>query len=230
MSAYVFVFRLPYLLAILPGVPGDFWMFRYLNAVSENINPSRPIPGAAGFDLLASSIGPSLIQISQTANEGDMVLEYPTSVKSRATNGGWYEKIRLYREGLAFLPWEKSLETLWELNSLQQTSPSSRHRSGSLAGIFETEPPGSLRNPTTVIWGKEDHALSHTLCLEGIEDYFAVHGSNVVMLSNCGHWVPLSKHGVDAWQEVVHWAVTGEKESLKQRLDDYPLAKVVLEA
>ena len=230
-SAYVFAFKLPYPLAALLGRAGDFWMLRFLNAVSGKPSPSEPIQGTAGFELLASSIGPGPIELQQSAKreKGAISLQYPDSVRSRVSSGGWMEKLRVYDEGLAFGTWEKSLETLWELNQIEQSVSTGRHRSGSTVGIFDIGPPGTLRSPTTIIWGKNDVALDMSLALNGIGDYFGMHGSHVVQVSQCGHWVPLCKQGADAWEEIVHWAVMGEKENLKKRLEGYPLAKIVFE-
>jgi pimeloyl-ACP methyl ester carboxylesterase len=225
-SGYVFVFNLPIPMANVVGNVGDFWWFRYLNAVSTHPDPSKPLTGAHGAEMLASSVGPSLRECSTAVNSSE--LAYSDSVRRRARMGGYTEKIGLYRHGLGFLPWKKSLETLWELNQLQQRA--GRRRSSSSATLFDTSPEGSIKAPVTVIWGKRDIAIENAIALEGFRDYFAVKNSQLIMVSRCGHWSPLEKQGFPIFEEVIEWTITGEQGSLRNKLgDNYPLAEIITE-
>lgn len=225
-SGYVFVFNLPYPLSNFVGSIGDFWFLRYLNAVSTHPNPAKPLEGFYGAEMLASSVGPSMIECTSAVNASE--LAYSESVRQRARTGGWLEKIRVYREGLAFKPWEKSLETLWELNQLLQNGV--RRRSSSNAGLFDTGPAGSIRAPVTVIWGKSDVAIENTIAIEGFRDYFGAKSSQLIMISHCGHWAPVEKQGIPIFEEVIEWATTGEKGLLKDKLgDNFPLATLIVE-
>jgi pimeloyl-ACP methyl ester carboxylesterase len=224
-SGYVFIFNLPRPLANSIGTVGDHWFLRYLNAVSTHPDPPKPLPGTHGAEMLAGSIGPSM---KECVSSGKGDLEYPRSVRERAQNGAWFEKIRVYRDGLAFAPWEKSLETLWDLTQIQQVK--SRRRSSSGAGLFDTGPEGSLKAPVTVIWGKSDVAIENSIAIEGIRDFFGVKGSQLIMIQKCGHWTPVERQGAPVFEEVIAWAAGGEVGSLKDRLDsDYPMASIITE-
>lgn len=224
-SGYIFIFNLPRPMANSIAAVGDHWFIRYLNAVTTHPDPPKPLEGSHGANLLASSLGPSMEECV-TSGKGD--LTYPDSVRQRAQNGAWFEKIRVYRDGLAFLPWEKSLETLWDLTQIQQVK--GRRRSSSGVGLFDTGPEGSLKAPTTVIWGKRDVAIENSIAIEGIRDFFGCKSSHLIMIQKCGHWTPVEKQGAPVFEEVIAWAAGGEVGSLKERLgDDYPLASITTE-
>jgi len=224
-SGYAFVFNLPRPMANLLGNTGDFWFLRYLNAISAHPSPSKPLEGEHGAEMLASSIGPSMEQCITNKSEE---LAYSESVRERAQTGGWFEKLRVYREDLAFSPWEKSLETLWALSQIRQVK--GRRRSSSGVGLFDDGPAGSLKAATTVIWGKGDVAIENSIAIEGMRDFFGTKSSQLVIISRCGHWVPVEKQGIPVFEEVLEWSITGEKGSLKDRLsDNFPLANIMCE-
>lgn len=178
------------------------------------------------MELLASSIGPSLRECTTAVNAS--ALAYSDSVRERATDGGNREKLTYYRHGLAFAPWKKSIETLWELNQLQEQG--GRKRSSSLGALFDTGPEGSLRAPMTVIWGKGDIAIENAIALEGFRDYFAVPNSQLIQISRCGHWSPIEKQAIPIFEEVLDWTVSGEQGTLKDHLgDNYPMAQILSE-
>ena len=225
-SGYVFVFNLPYPMATVIGNVGDFWWYRYLNAVTEHPDPMKPLSGARGMDMLASSIGPSIRECTTAVNGSE--LAYSDSVRQRASAGGNREKLTYYRHGLAFARWEKSIETLWELNQIQEQTD--KRRSSSAATIFDNGPKGSLKAATTVIWGKSDIAIENAIALEGYNDFFTVKNSHLITISRCGHWSPVEKQAIPIFEEVLEWSITGEEGSLKDRLgDNYPLAQILAE-
>jgi pimeloyl-ACP methyl ester carboxylesterase len=227
-SGYVFVFNLPYPLANVIGNVGDFWWYRYLNAVSTHPDPPKPLSGAHGMELLASSVGPSTRECGIVFDDSHPELAYSYSVRERASTGGSQEKITYYRHGLAFSPWEKSLETLWELNQLQEQDSSRRSSSGD--ALFDTGPEGSLKAPATIIWGKSDIALETSLALEGFKDFFASPSSQVIQIRRCGHWTPLEKQAVHIFEEVIVWTLGGENGTIREQLgDSYPMAVILSE-
>jgi hypothetical protein len=247
-SGYMFAFALPKPLASILGWIGNFWTFRLLNAFSESNNPVQPLTGNYGWDMLASSTGPGVEELKtelQPDNkpidplDQDEPFKYPFSVKHRASTGGWFEKLRLYRENLVQSPWHKSLQLVWELNRIEQDHPSlstvSSHSSSSSTqkrrsssaqfksvGVFDIGPPGSLAAATTVIWGAKDVALNTALATDGIKDYFGVRESHFLVLPTVGHWAPLSNSAFPVWKAVISWAVKGEDGPLKERLNAYP--------
>jgi hypothetical protein len=148
-------------------------------------------------------------------------------VLQRARTGGWSEKIRLYRDNLAFGPWEKSLETLWDLNQIEQNTG---RRSSSATDLFNVGPIGSFKARTTVIWGKGDVAIENSIATDGILDFFGAKPSQLIYLSRVGHWSPVEKQGIPIFEEIIAWAMEGENGSLKDRLgDEYPVARFAVE-
>jgi hypothetical protein len=254
-SGYVFAFSLPWPLSAVLGRIGNFWMFRVLNAFADSNKPTAPLMSTQGLENLASSIGPGQNELDTELEAGnkpvdpldpDEHLKYPISIQSRASTGGWFEKIRLYRENLLASPWNKSLQLVWELNQIEQThasisssststgsssASSAQKRRGSNAtsktvGVFDIGPPGSLAAATTVIWGAKDVALDTALATEGIADYFGVRESHFVVLPQAGHWTPLSTMAFGAWKAIVSWAVQGEEGPLKDKLAGFPAAEI----
>lgn len=224
-SGYIFIFQLPRPMVNSLATVGDHWFLRYLNAVSMLPDPPKPLEGSHGAELLASSIGPSMEE-SVASGKGD--LAYPASARARAQKGAWFEKVRVYRDGLAFSPWEKSLEILWDLNQLEPRKV--RRRSSSTVALFNTGPEGTLRAPTTVILGKDDIAIEHSIAVQGIKDIFGCKSSQLIEISDCGHWTPLDKKGALVFEKVIAWAAGGEVGSLKESLNfDHPVVYHVTE-
>ncbi|KAF2668531.1 alpha/beta-hydrolase [Microthyrium microscopicum] len=242
-SAYVFAFKLPWPFNLILGRMGNFWFYRLCNALAYQSR--EPVTGAAGWDMLASCLGPSDIEYLSTSKSahaekrGSALVEdetYPHSIKHRTTTGGWATKICYYHDGLPTGIWTKSLQTLWELNQLEQASSSfssasssgsTRRRSGSRVGIFDIGPPGTLAAATTVLWGQKDAACDYAVAIEGIGDYFGVHDSHLIHLPNAGHWTTMDPQAVDVWELVIHWAVKGEGDKMMELLEGYPAAKLV---
>jgi pimeloyl-ACP methyl ester carboxylesterase len=164
---------------------------------------------------MAASLGPGKAQFNLGTGED---LAYPESVKQRQRDGGWSEKIRVYREGLFRQKWEKSLEVVVRLSELEQSQSPSR-RSSSGTGLFDNGPPGSLKAPVTVVYGRLDPAFEPRLVLEGIADYLP-RASQVVILEKGGHWLPVEQVGADVLEQIVRWALAGEGGSLKSKLGD----------
>jgi hypothetical protein len=114
----------------------------------------------------------------------------------------------IYREDLLMGTWEKSLETVVALSEVPVSA--SRHNSGSSgAGLFDDGPPGAVKAPTTIVYGKHDLGFDKRLALEGIADYLGK-GSQVVLVEGAGHWVPVEEFGSQVLEKVVQWAMGDE--------------------
>lgn len=212
-SGYIFIFQLPRPMVNALAAVGEHWYFRYLNAVSMQPDPPKPLEGSLGAEFLASSLGPSM---EECVTSGKEDLAYPVSIRERVQSGALFEKVRIYRDGLAFSPWEKSLETLWDLTQLQPVKV--RRRSSSGVALFNTGPEGTLRAPTTVIWGQDDIAIERSIATQGIKDIFGCKSSQLVEIPGCGHWSPNEKKGAPIFEKVIAWAAGGEVGSLEKKL------------
>ncbi|KAF1983972.1 alpha/beta hydrolase [Aulographum hederae CBS 113979] len=230
-SHYIFVFNLPAFLAHIPGRIGGHWFYRMVHVAVTGQKFGFEGPQAA--ELLSITLGPGLEQCGEPrgyANGDKKSLSgYPPSVAKRTHDGGYSEKIRLYREGLATGRWEQSLETLVSLSDLSAQNQRARRRSNSNAGLFESGPKGSLKAPTTVIWGLNDAFLDPRIAIDGIGDYFT-RGSHVILLPKAGHWVQCEKQGAAVFEEVIAWAMEGEKTPMKTVMtEQFPDVKVTAE-
>jgi len=207
-SSYAFIFNLPKPLPIVFGTLGELWFIRFAHFLaSGGVNAQDSIEAV---NHMASTLGPNDVSCQSATTDGSQ--GYGLTVTERATTGAWSNSIRYYSEGLTTQPWNKSIETLAALHNLHGTS----RRSSSGAGIFE-EKKGQLKVPVTLLWGEKDPALSSTIMLEGMRDYF-VQGSQIVALPKLAHWVPLEKGGSEAVVRMIAWALDGEKGSVEERL------------
>jgi hypothetical protein len=247
LSGYVFVFRLPWPLSSALGGLGDFWFYRLLNAFATTNKPTEPLAGAYGWDMLASSLGPGPLEVrpglkgqeDEDYDDSDSEhLSYASTLKKRSKSGGWATKIRLYQDGLATKRWTKSMQTLWELTQLEQSSvsisstssgASARRKSGSRVGLFDTSPEGAFGAATTILWGEKDIACNQAIAMGGVVDFFGVRGSHLVTLAKVGHWTTSNVQGVDVWEAVIHWAVTGEQGTMEDLIKRYPSAKLAVD-
>ena len=166
-SFYVFTLNLPWGLANLFATFGNYWFLRLLHHVQAGVLSSkkglgRKLDDKELADWLAISSGPGAGQFEGEKSSSG----YGQSVLARSKNHGMGEKIRYYQDGLLTTPWEKSLETIVALSELQD---SSSPKTG--LALFDEGPPGSIKVPATVIYGKYDVALERRLALEGISDY-----------------------------------------------------------
>lgn len=132
------------------------------------------------------------------------------------------EKIHIYRDSLLWGPWEKSLETIVALSEI----PSSRTSSG--AGIFEDGPPGALKAPTTIIYGKHDVAFEPRLALDGMSDYLTKE-SHILQVETGGHWLPSEAVGQKLIQAVLRWTLAKEDEGLGQALEEYNWVRMLVD-
>jgi pimeloyl-ACP methyl ester carboxylesterase len=227
-SFYVFIFKLPYPLSTFFATFGDYWLLKVLHNVAAGLlGPDgkfkRKLNEQEAMDHLATSTGPGVSQLNLV---GD--LEYPEAVSKRIHDLGMSEKIRIYREGLLIGTWEKSLETVVALSEIPASA--SRHGSRSSgAGLFDDGPPGAVKAPTTIVYGKHDLGFDRRLALEGISDYLG-RGSQVVLLEGSGHWLPIEEFGSRALERVVQWALGDEAASLGKSIAEFgDKAKMLVE-
>ena len=220
-SFYIFVINLPWPLAHFFATMGNFWLLRILHEVGAGLATrdrkfSRRHTSAEAAEWLATA-GPGLAQC--TSGSGD--LAYPESVRHRVNNFGMPEKIRLYRESVAFGAWEKSLETVIGLSEL----PVGKRASG--AGLFEDGPRGSLAAPATIVVGQYDSAFDQRLTVVGIADYLT-RGSQVLNVKGT-HWLPHEEVGSRVIEKCAEWALGSEEASLKDQLAEPDNVKFLVE-
>jgi pimeloyl-ACP methyl ester carboxylesterase len=154
-------------------------------------------PKEAG-ESMASSAGPGMSQLA-VSTEGKRALRYGESVSKRVHDRGMSEKAKIYRDGLFIGKWEKSLKTTAALFEIPSDIRSN------LGGL----PEGSLKAPTTFILGERDPAFDQHLALSNVKD-FLVSGSQVVLVKDAGHWLPLEAIGRRVLEKTVSWALYEE--------------------
>lgn len=225
-SGYVFVFNLPaFIVNSFGRVGGTTWFYQFTHGLSVNLNGRTKLDPESkeAAEFMAASMGPSLAECDVPVNgvahqdvddqdtKSKEVYAYPPAVRRRAPDGGWATKSRIYRDGLFLKTWEKSMDTLWQLNQEDQAlSPASRRRSSAGAALFDSGPEGSYKAKVTFLWGANDVAADKSIALHGIEDYLT-RDSQVVLLQKTGHWMPVELGGREVIEEVVQWAIDGEK-------------------
>ncbi|KAL9095100.1 MAG: hypothetical protein Q9165_002703 [Trypethelium subeluteriae] len=254
LSHYVFIFQLPYPLPTLYGRLGNFW---FLRQVHSHASPSAPssspnstsasTSASASASAFASSLGPSPKNCT-TQTPAPTPVTYGASVLARARrpDGGFPEKIRLYREGLLARRWSRSLATLAALQNLEEEAAATvvmdgdgnaagsgavaslkekkkkkRRRSSSAGfggGLFEDGPEGAAKAPCTVVWGAKDVALDRRICLEGMGAYLGVRGSQMLLLPEAGHWAVTEKEGGAVVRACLLWSLQGEEDELRGRV------------
>ncbi|KAF2199530.1 alpha/beta-hydrolase [Delitschia confertaspora ATCC 74209] len=216
-SYYIFVFNLPWPLPHCLGWMGNMWFLRTTHRVQAS-NLNREASNAEAAERMAADIGPGTLQ-----NEDWPAPQYPM----RVWDGGWSEKIRLYREGLVLGDWEKSLGTIVALNELKESQSHRRH-SGTGVGLFDEGPPGALKTAATIVYGRNDPAFDPQLCLEGISDYLTK-DSQVVFLEKGGHWLPSEEEGREVLERLIIWSLEDERVSFKKNLEDFPDIRILVE-
>ncbi|KIV77363.1 hypothetical protein PV11_09163 [Exophiala sideris] len=225
MMGYIFMFNLPAVFVKMMGVAGNFSFLRgaHWSGYGKRSDEYRV------QECMASTFGPSLHEcktsaISSVAN-GDAGQTYGSSVAQRAESPGvaFWNMTGYYRDGVASLPWTKSLETIADLYAIETTaseSSSPRHRRSSVSNsLFIDHLKGQLNAPTYVLWGEKDLACGRSICLDGLGDYLAK-DSEIIILPRSGHWTPVGKESRVALATVI---------GLYARKDARPIAKMTTE-
>lgn len=189
-SYYIFTFNLPWPFANF----GATLISKFQDRMHELAYRSKvPLPVAVGARAAAVSAGPGVEECTTVTGEGE---RYGLSVLERARQGGgWEEKVRLYREGLATGAWD-------------------RPRFDSDLGVPNDDGGDRLQTPVVVLFGLQDLALDPRICLDGIEEFFAagektasIPRSYVVRVPEGGHWLMLEEKGREAVEGVLDWCV-----------------------
>ncbi|KAL5116867.1 hypothetical protein ACEQ8H_005219 [Pleosporales sp. CAS-2024a] len=197
-SFYIFCFLLPWPFSGFFATFGNYWWLRILHSLDdgkaheEDELIGRLDPKKAG-EAMTMSAGPSPAQLTAMAD-----LRYGESVRKRVADRGMSQKIGIYRHGLFVGKWEKSLETTAALFELAPAT-----QPGSFLG---DAPQGALKAPTTFILGERDPAFDQRLVLGNIKDYL-VRGSQVMLVKDAGHWLPLESDGRVVLEKSVQWAL-----------------------
>jgi pimeloyl-ACP methyl ester carboxylesterase len=212
-SFYIFCFHLPWPFSNFFATFGNYWFLRILHSLGKGKARKdeqligRLDPREAG-EAMAMSTGPSIPQLEESA-EIKSSLRYGESVRKRIHDRGMSDKTGIYRDGLFTGTWEKSLETtaaLFELDSVTNSTLSSSTSSAPLLGSVLD---GSLKAPTTLMLGEHDPAFDQRLALDNVKD-FLVSGSQVVLVKDAGHWLPLEPSGRRVVEKTVSWALNQE--------------------
>lgn len=219
LSGYVFAMQLPPSLVTYFLTGGNYSLMTGIHKGSHGRGEFTPSDEGTS---MASSMGPSLAESkTQTAN-GD---SYPATIKYTHDFANIMNMAGYYRDGASVAKWRKSVETVANLHSIAGGSEIRRRNSGT--GLLDEGTPGALQASSTVFWGKEDIALNPQICLDGMADYL-VADSQVVMLTESGHFTPIEQESRVALIKAVEWAIHGEKGDIGTVIQEcYPSAKVV---
>jgi pimeloyl-ACP methyl ester carboxylesterase len=211
-SFYIFCFHLPWPFSKFFATFGNYWFLRILHSLGKGKARKdeqligRLDPREAG-ESMAMSTGPSTTQLEEPT-EGRSTLRYGESVRKRVSDRGMSEKMGIYRDGLFIGAWEKSLETTAALYEIGSATGSTPHSSTS-APLLGSAPDGSLKAPTTFMLGERDPAFDQRLALSNVKD-FLVGGSQVLLVKDAGHWLPLEPSGRRVLEKTVSWALSEE--------------------
>ncbi|KAJ9371705.1 hypothetical protein DTO282E5_3638 [Paecilomyces variotii] len=206
LSGYIFVMRLPISFVRFLGYAGDYAFLKRVHMIAHGEEGLYTDRDAA--ESMASTLGPSAEECKTTTPQGE---SYPLSVKKERVLGNFEHMARYYREGATLGSWDKSLETIASLHSINRGSELRRSTTGK--GLFDDGPDGVLKSPATIIWGQKDTALEPHLCLDGISDYLDSN-SQVIMLPRTGHFTPIERESRDALELAIEWAAQGDSEDI----------------
>jgi len=207
MFGYIAAFHLHGYLVIYLGTGGNYAFLR--GALRSAYGKDKSEFRIA--ESMASTLGPSELEC-KTYTSQETASTYSAMVRRRAQTPGAFflDMTAYYTDGAGTQRWEKSLETIAALYNIEcENSDNPRRRNSSASsGIFDLPYSGSLRAPTTVLWGKQDQACTQRICLDGISDYLAK-DSQVVLLPRTGHWTAVEKESRIALGKVIEWYVDG---------------------
>jgi pimeloyl-ACP methyl ester carboxylesterase len=214
LMGYIFAFHLPAVFVRYLGTGGNFSFLRGATKAAYG----RGSKEYRGEECLASTFGPGPeeCRIPKAIGNGTNGVNgekngeaYGPSVLQRAQSSGeaFWNMTSYYRDGVAWKPWTKSLETITDLYALEtsasESSSPGRRRSSVSNSLFLNQYKGSLHAPTWILWGEKDQACSRPICLDGIGDYLGK-DSEVVLLPRSGHWTPVEKNSRAALARIIH--------------------------
>lgn len=202
-SFYIFCFHLPAPFDSFFTSFGNYWFLRVMHSLGlgpheKGENLLTRLDTRAAAESMCMSTGPALPQLLDQP-VGALTGRYGESVRRRIPDRGMSEKIRIYREGLYIGRWNKSLETTAALFDL---------RSGSDKTVGSA-PRGAFTAPATLVLGERDPAFDLRLALDNVRDYL-VRGSQVLIVKEAGHWMPLEPTARVVLGQLVLWALSEE--------------------
>lgn len=219
MSGYVFAMQLPPSLVTYFLTGGNY---SFMAAIHKGSHGRAEFTPSDEGTSMASSMGPSLAE-SKTQTAGGE--SYPRTIKYTHDFANILNMAGYYRDGASVARWRKSVETVANLHSIAGGHELRRSNSG--AGVLDEGTPGALQASSTVFWGQKDIALNPQICLDGMADYL-VADSQVVMLTESGHFTPIEQESRVAMVKAVEWAIHGEKGDIGAVIQEcYPSAKVI---
>jgi pimeloyl-ACP methyl ester carboxylesterase len=207
LFGYIAVFHLPPFMVKYLGTGGNFAFLRGAHQAAYGKHKAE----YKVQECMACTLGPSLEEC-KTQTPGPTPETYGKTVAVRAESPGtaFMHQTSYYRDGAAFCHWNKSLQTIADLHSIELNNVHSsllrRRSSSASSSLFDSHYKGSLRAPATILWGQKDQACTQTICLDGIGDYLA-RDSEVVILPKTGHWTPVEKESREALAKVLEWYV-----------------------
>jgi len=206
LFGYIAVFHLPPFMVKYLGTGGNFAFLRGAHRVAYGKHEAE----YKVQECLACTLGPS-VEECKTQTLGPTPETYGKTVALRAESPGmtFMHQTSYYRDGVAYCHWNKSLQTIADLHSIELNNVRGsllRRRSSSASSLFDSHYKGSLRAPATILWGLKDQACTQTICLDGIGDYLA-RNSEVVILPKTGHWTPIEKESREVLAKVLEWYV-----------------------
>lgn len=178
-SNYIFMFRLPFF-----RMRWFAFVVEYLLSVCHRAAAKNDEGDALSSWSWASSVGPGVAECTKLRDG----LVYGQSVLDRALGhprGDWDTRLRLYREDL--------FSGHWVLRGWDVGADGVEKVSQEEAKQFQC--------PASVLFGVRDFALDHRICVRGVEKLFrAANGkeseeSQIVLIEDCGHWLPLDERG-----------------------------------
>lgn len=202
-SFYIFCFHLPKPLDAFFTTFGNYWFLRVMHNLGlgphkEGDNLLTRLDPKTAAESMCMSTGPALPQLLDQP-VGAPTGRYGESVRRRIADRGMSEKIRLYREGLLLGRWEKSLETTAALFEMRSSNDK----------VSDTAPKGALKAPATLVLAEHDPAFDLRLALDNIRDYL-VKGSQVLVVKDAGHWMPLEPTTRVVLEQLMLWALSDE--------------------
>jgi pimeloyl-ACP methyl ester carboxylesterase len=226
-SFYIFCFHLPRPFSNFFATFGNYWFLRLLHSLGKG-KPQRNeklldrLNHKEAGEAMAMSTGPGFPQLDDI--KGKSTMRYGESVRRRVHDRGMAEKIRIYREGLFLGKWDKSLETTAALFDLAQASQS-LSTSTSLVGDL---PDGTLKAPTTLILGEHDPAFEQKLGLNNVKDVLT-RSSQVILIKDAGHWLPLEPAGRRVLEKTVLWALASSDGKVTTPFADMSDVKIIVQ-
>ena len=236
LFGYIAAFQLPNAMVRYLGVSGNYAIVRGAHKVEHGKDRTCYEPQHS----LAMTMGPGEAEC-RTQTDEEKPRRYGESVLARAKEpGAWFlSSTAYYRDGPGFDKWEKSIHTLEAFYNIESENENEtgihvrkRRHSSASSTLFSEIHADSFKAPTTLIWGKNDHACTEAICLNGLSDYLA-RDSQVLMLPDSGHWTAIERASRDILKRILECLVQSgdiEKKDLQKIAEEkYPNAFISID-